>query len=125
MYQIISNGECSIICILGSCLSWTNQIDKQWVPFNPGKEHPRYACIYSHVFVPIFGSFYDWVIAIFENSSASEYLFDYIHKVILYGILSQMWYIVTCGDFGVVSNDDPKEYGCSIGNFTSGPYTLE
>ena len=83
--------------------------DKHQVPCNTYYYQPICAHIYFCVYVPILGSFNEWEIVTFDNSSTIEDSFNIIHKVTLDGMSSQMWSVVTHVYFRVLITGEPKE----------------
>ena len=67
MDKIPGKDKCAIFHIPCVCLTHTNQMDKNWVPFTPDDDKSRHTCIDSCIYAPIIGSFNDWIILKFDN----------------------------------------------------------
>ena len=101
MYPILIKGKCKIYHI-----PW---VEKHLEPCTPDEEQPRYTQLYYCIYAQIIGSFSDWDMVTLDNQYTSEDSLYDIHKVIIDGIVSHKFYIVTHGDVGAMTTDYTKK----------------
>ena len=83
MDQMLGKGKHAIFRIPCAFLPCKNILDNRWGPSNTDLEQTIYSRVDNCVYASIIGSFNDWKIVMFKNSSTTEEEFKDIHKVIL------------------------------------------